>query len=88
MVPDVSASTLLPILKEKVLDRSVVYMDELPSYNRINHIGYEHQRVHHASRVYVMGAAHTNTIEGFWSLVKRGIGGVNHAEVRNIFRAT
>ena len=79
VVPDVSASTLLPILTEKVLDRSVVYTNELPSYNRINHIGYEHQRVHHASRVYVMGDAHTNTIEGFWSLVKRGIGGVNHA---------
>jgi hypothetical protein len=26
-----------------------------------------------------MGDAHTNTIEGFWSLVKRGISGVNHA---------
>ena len=35
--------------------------------------------VHHAAKVYVQGDAHTNTIEGFWSLVKRGIGGVNHA---------
>ena len=29
-------------------------------------------------KVYVMGNVHTNTIEGFWSLVKRGIGGVYH----------
>jgi transposase-like protein len=32
-----------------------------------------------SGKVYVMGDAHTNTIEGFWSLVKRGISGVNHA---------
>jgi hypothetical protein len=30
-------------------------------------------------KVYVMGDVHTNTIEGFWSLVKRGIGGVYHS---------
>ena len=29
--------------------------------------------------MYVVGDVHTNTIEGFWSLVKRGISGVNHA---------
>ena len=40
--------------------------------------GYKHHRVNHASKVYVMGDIHTNTIEGFWSLVKRGIGGVYH----------
>ena len=32
--------------------------------------------------VYVMGDAHTNSIEGFWSLVKRGIGGVYHSVSR------
>jgi transposase-like protein len=35
--------------------------------------------VKHAERVYVSGDVHTNTIEGFWSLVKRGIGGVYHS---------
>lgn len=29
--------------------------------------------------MYVVGDVHTNTIEGFWSLVKRGIGGTHHA---------
>ena len=40
--------------------------------------GYEHRRINHSAGVYVMGDVHTNTIEGFWSLVKRGIGGVYH----------
>ena len=39
----------------------------------------EHRRINHSSKVYVMGDVHTNTIEGFWSLVKRGIGGVYHS---------
>jgi transposase len=42
-------------------------------------MGYQHKRIHHSAKVYVMGDIHTNTIEGFWSLVKRGIGGVYHS---------
>ncbi len=42
-------------------------------------LGYQHRRIHHASKVYVMGDIHTNTVEGFWSLIKRGIGGVYHS---------
>ena len=72
VVPDVKSATLLPIIKEKVLQKSMVYTDELPSYDKLSGMGYEHKRVHHASKVYVMGDAHTNTIEGFWSLVKTG----------------
>jgi hypothetical protein len=34
--------------------------------------------VHHAAGEYVYGAIHTNTIEGFWSMVKRGIMGSFH----------
>ena len=79
VVTDVQAKTLLPVLKEKVLERSIVYTDELHSYDPLGRMGYDHRRIHHASKVYVMGDIHTNTIEGFWSLVKRGISGVNHA---------
>lgn len=79
VVPDVKSKTLLPIIREKVMAKSNVYTDELPSYNKLQGMGYQHKRVHHAKKVYVMGDAHTNTVEGFWSLVKRGINGVNHA---------
>jgi len=79
IVPNVQAKTLVPIVKEKVLPSSIVYTDELPSYFSLHRLGYKHKRVHHANKVYVMGDAHTNTIEGFWSLVKRGIDGVHHA---------
>lgn len=78
-VPNVKATTLVPFVRERVLPKSVVYTDELPSYNTLPKFGYDHRRIHHASKVYVMGDIHTNSIEGFWSLVKRGINGVYHA---------
>ena len=41
----------------------------------------------HQQNIYVMGDAHTNTIEGFWSLVKRGIGGVYHSVSRKYLQS-
>jgi transposase-like protein len=76
VVPDVQSKTLVPFIQEKVLPSSLVYTDELRSYNSLKYRGYEHKRVHHAAKVYVVGDAHTNSIEGFWSLVKGGIRGV------------
>ena len=39
---------------------------------------YPHAAVHHGMGQYVVGAIHTNTIEGFWSLIKRGVVGTYH----------
>jgi transposase len=78
-VEDTRAATLLPFVKERVLPASTVYTDEAAAYEGLPGHGYLHHRVHHASKVYVIGDAHTNTIEGFWSLVKNGLRGVYHA---------
>ena len=78
VVRDVRAHTLMPHVTERILPKSVVYTDELGSYNRLGKMGYAHDRVHHAQKVYVSGDVHTNTIDGFWALVKNGIGGVYH----------
>jgi transposase len=53
--------------------------DEYTVYDRLKRDGYRHSRVHHAEEVYVAVNVHTNTIKGFWSLLKRGIGGVYHS---------
>ncbi len=70
---------LLEMAKEHILPESTVYTDEYRAYNPLGSMGYQHKRIHHAAKVYVVGDIHTNTIEGFWSLVKRSIGGVYHA---------
>jgi transposase-like protein len=82
VIPDVKASTLVPFVREKVMPKSIIYTDELPSYNHLKRLGYVHKRIHHATKVYVQGDIHTNNIEGFWSLAKRGIDGVYHAVSR------
>jgi transposase len=78
-VENVQAASLLPHTQKRILPKSVVYTDEYSSYKQLHRSGYDHRRIHHAEGVYVSGDVHTNTIEGFWSLVKRGIGGTHHA---------
>jgi transposase len=80
LVPrNLKATTIVPLIKERVLPESMVYTDEFPTYDYLKEHGFKHKRIHHASKVWVAGNAHINTIEGFWSLLKRGIKGVYHA---------
>jgi transposase-like protein len=84
---DVKMDTLQGMVRKYVLPKSTVYTDEFFGYGNINlmmdkgrkDLGYRHRRINHSEGVYVIGDIHTNTIEGFWSLIKRGIGGVHHA---------
>jgi transposase len=81
VVPDAKSETILPIIAERVLPASTVYTDQYSTYDSVRWMGkdYRHHRINHSERVYVMGHVHTQTIEGFWSLLKRGIEGVYHS---------
>ena len=76
--PDVTAERVLGLVHEHILPKSTVFTDEYRIYDRVGGRVKEHKRINHTAKVYVVGDVHTNTIEGFWSLVKRGIGGVYH----------
>ena len=56
---------------------SLLSTDENRAYSRLKR-RYPHGVVRHAHDEYVIGAIHTNTIEGFWSLIKRGMIGTYH----------
>ena len=81
VVTDVKTRTILPIIWKQVPRdaRNIIYTDELASYNLVQKLGYTHRRIMHGDKVFAIGSVHTNTVEGFWSLVKRGINGVYHA---------
>lgn len=80
VVPSTRGRTLGRHVEERVLPASVIFTDEAPVYLGIAADGgYQHERINHEARVYVEGNVHTNTIEGFWSLVKNGIRGSHHA---------
>jgi transposase len=70
---------LMGNVMEHVLPSALIYTDEAMAFSKAAKYGYAHRRINHSERVYVSGDVHTNTIEGFWSLVKRGIGGVYHS---------
>ncbi len=70
------------LVRQYVLPETTVFTDEAAQYTAIPQLkgmDYQHKRINHSQEVYVAGDVHTNTIEGFWSLVKRGIGGVYHS---------
>jgi transposase-like protein len=78
---DTKSSTLLGMVKEHILPNTVVFTDEYAPYDGISHMtnGYTHKRIKHSEKIYVVGDIHTNSIEGFWSLLKGGIKGVYHS---------
>jgi len=64
-------------VREMVSDKvSLLATDESFVYDGLTE--YQHGMVHHAAGQYVVGAVHTNTIEGFWSIFKRGVVGTFH----------
>jgi transposase-like protein len=76
-VNDVKIDTLTPQVVKHVKETATVYTDEWLGYNALRRI-YDHAVVKHNQGEYVNGRIHTNTIEGFWSLLKRGIVGIYH----------
>jgi transposase-like protein len=73
IVPDRSKETLHGLVKNHVSEGSAVFTDELHGYYGLDET-YQHQIIDHAVK-YVDGRVHTNGIENFWSLLKRGLGG-------------
>lgn len=72
------------LLAKFVNTSSVIYSDEYRAYNGLNKIFKEHHVVNHASYQYVDGDKTTNTIESFWSHLKRGIVGTYHKTSRKL----
>ena len=73
-VASVTAANLRPIMVGQIDDRSKLYTDDAGQYR---HMGrdFEHEHVNHKASEYVRGDAHTNTVENYFSILKRGITG-------------
>jgi transposase len=78
-VKNVKAKTLNRLIRKHVTPGSTVYTDEYPGYRTISKgKRFVHRRIKHKTGIYVRGDIHTNSVEGLWSLIKRGISGVYH----------
>lgn len=76
VVQSVGSRGLQEIIKQSIAANSIVYTDSWVGYNNLT--GYRHTVVNHSKGVYVDGDAHTNSIESFWALFKRGYHGIYH----------
>lgn len=77
VIPDTKAKTIKPIIENMVSNGSILVTDEWQAYKALAK-DYAHIVVNHKENEYVRGAFHTNSIENFWSLLKRGIYGIYH----------
>ena len=78
-VENTTRKTVIPMVVSNVQKSAQVFTDEYPVYDCLPSFGFNHATVPHGEKIYVLGNCHTNTIEGFWSLVKNGIKGVYHS---------
>ena len=77
VVSNTDQENLEGFIQGRVKPGSTVYTDDHGGYNRL-WVDFEHSSVRHSVREYVKGQAHTNGIESFWALLKRGYYGTYH----------
>ena len=79
-VQKADAATLVPFVEGATAPGSTVYTDDAPMYDALPNIfnRLQHESVNHSAGEYVRGKAHTNGVESFWALLKRGYTGVFH----------
>ncbi|MBK9477514.1 MAG: IS1595 family transposase [Bacteroidetes bacterium] len=87
-IEDEKRSVVIDFLQKHVQEGSTLYTDEhYYYYNKIIKDRYAHQSVNHGVKEYVKGRVHTNTIENYWSVVKRCIDGTYHQLSRKHLQA-
>ena len=78
IIPNSQAVTVQGQIREYVLPTSLVYTDDWRGYASLRRHGFEHRTINHTARIYVQGDCHTQTIDGFFAMLKNAIRGVHH----------
>ena len=74
VVPNVNREILQEAILNNIVEAGTVYTDGLKSYSNLSALQFVHETVNHMDE-YVRGEVHTNGIENFWALLKRGLRG-------------
>ena len=75
-IAEVNSATIRPILKTQLYPDTHMMTDEAMHYRKVGKEFRKHEAVHHTIGEYVRGDVHTNCIEGYFSILKRGLTGV------------
>jgi len=86
-VPDVTAATLKDKINQNVAKSARLMTDDAGQYEKVGKTFLDHQSVNHSADEYVRGDAHTNMVEGSFSIFKRGMYGVfQHVSSHHLHR--
>jgi transposase-like protein len=77
VVTGVGIDQIHPVLKANVVQGATLYTDKWVGYRGLKGF-YDHSAVDHGAKEYIFGDCHTNGIESFWALFKRGYHGIYH----------
>lgn len=87
VIDAVTTATIMPIVKANVAKESMVMTDDSSVYRDASAHFHAHGVVNHTAGEYVVGVAHTNTIEGAFSIFKRGMKGIyQHCAEKHLHR--
>jgi len=86
-VDGTTAAHLVPILRANIAKETAVMTDEAGQYTHLSKDFASHDSVNHGAGEYGRGEVHTNTVEGFYSIFKRGMKGVyQHCSEKHLHR--
>ena len=77
-IKNTKSETLTKFIDDNANIGATIVTDTFPAYNKLSSIGYNHISINHSVGEYIKDKAHTNGIESFWALLKRGYIGVYH----------
>jgi transposase-like protein len=86
-IDNASIASIVPILRANIRKESDLMTDEARHYRGVGQEFASHGAVHHAAKEYARGEISTNTVEGFYSIFKRGMKGVyQHCSEKHLHR--
>jgi transposase len=77
VVPDASRASLIPEITRQLPKGTRISSDEWLPYRVLSSLGYDHRTVDHGAKKWAAGDTHVNTLEAFWSMLKRSIRGTH-----------
>lgn len=86
-VAGVTMASLLPVIRANINRETAIMTDELTAYKGLGTEFKSHEAVNHSAKEYVRGTVTTNTVEGYFSIFKRGMRGVyQHCSEKHLHR--
>jgi transposase-like protein len=86
LVPNTRIATTRPHIRRTVSKGSRVYTDGFKGYRSLPHYGYTHEWVDHDAGEYVRGEVHTQTLDGYWGLLKNFLASKGGVQRKYLYR--